>query len=279
MIWSRGWRGGSALGPPKLPMGTLGWGQAPCPRSGISLQGRCWPWAPVWSSDPDPITRPAGALTPLWTAPSPSVPFFGLDQVVLGVLPTAVSPLAALCPFQRTRGWLHSSRGWDGGVSACIVSPLLSHTEVPTLCVLLPLGGLNIDSGGRGQPSCSCYHPPAPECHRWHQVQPQHQGRLAKPRRVAKDPKGRVLAQPRTHPALHPTSSHRARAGGPQLPPAPPGAETKGQKPFFGGVWQYLAALLSRCCSGSLLAAPLEQDGAEQRGGSVRPPGSPAHWC
>lgn len=167
-------------------------------------------------------------------SPKPLCPLFGLDQVVLGVLPTAVSPLAALCPFQRTRGWLHSSRGWDGGVSACIVSPLLSHTEVPTLCVLLPLGGLNIDSGGRGQPSCSCYHPPAPECHRWHQVQPQHQGRLAKPRRVAKDPKGRVLAQPCTHPALHPTSSHRARAGGPQLPPAPPGAETKGQKPFFG---------------------------------------------
>lgn len=142
-------------------------------------------------------------------------------------------PQASLSPFCASSG------GFGCPAHCCI--PLCSSLSLPEdtcagarLCVLLPLGGLNFDSGGRGQPSCSCYHPPAPKCHRWHQVQPQHQGRLAKPRRVAKDPKGRVLAQPCTHPALHPTSSHRARAGGPQLPPAPPGAETKGQKPFFG---------------------------------------------
>lgn len=84
-------------------------------------------------------------------------------------------PQASLSPFCASSG------GFGCPAHCCI--PLCSSLSLPEdtcagarLCVLLPLGGLNFDSGGRGQPSCSCYHPPAPKCHRWHQVQPQHQG-------------------------------------------------------------------------------------------------------
>lgn len=159
-----------------------------------------------------------------------------------------------------------------------------------------PPGGLSISSGGRGQPSCSCYHPQGPKFRGWHQVPNAIGGTRSSPSTgVARGAAGSPGWMQWGSSTCSAKPRRRARSGGSWHPPAHtlpftllasmgyelgvPGSPQhplccswgrgKGQKPRgFGSTWLLLQHG----------AAP-EQDGEEQRGGSVRPPGSPARWC
>lgn len=186
--------------------------------------------------------------------PKPLCPLFVPVQVVLGVLPTAVSPFAALCPFPRTPVLVPGSASFSPWGGSTLILEAGDSRAAPATTHQLP----NAIGGTRSSPST--------------------RGAWPNPGGWPKTQKG----GPDTAPHTSCPSPHQQPQGTSWGSPAPPSTSwgrNKRAKALFWGVLQYLAAAPARCCSRSLLAALLEQDGAEQRGGSVRPPGSPAHWC